>query len=139
MKFLNVCKKIIWLLVLTILISGCNEGITGQSILCSYPYELIQGKCCIDKDNNSVCDGEETNESETSTLKDNINFDHVDNKLISYTLIGVCFLSMLLGILIVIELLFFPFIMQSMSIILLILCGVVLFLILLYKNYNKRR
>ncbi|MHA2390621.1 MAG: hypothetical protein ACXAEX_01525 [Promethearchaeota archaeon] len=90
-----------------------------------------------------VKNGLTTNRNNTftvqDTLKDNINYDHVDNKLISYTLIGVLFLSILLGILLVIELLFFPFIMQSMSTILLILCGVVLFLILLYKNSNKGR
>jgi hypothetical protein len=57
-------KKIILILLLTmIFIIGCSQNIT-----CNTPYILVGGSCCLDKDNNSICD-----KDETKTEPENIN------------------------------------------------------------------
>lgn len=55
-------KKIIFaLLVLTVLIlSGCKEGITGGAVICNKPYMMVGTDCCLDENDNQICDKDET-------------------------------------------------------------------------------
>lgn len=54
-------KIILAFLVLTILIlSGCGESsITGGAVVCNKPYILVGNDCCLDKNDNNVCDKDE--------------------------------------------------------------------------------
>lgn len=56
-------KIILVLLILGILmLSGCKDNITGGTIICNEPYILVGTDCCLDKDGNSICDQDETEE-----------------------------------------------------------------------------
>jgi len=53
-------KIIIAMLVLIVLaLSGCGGGITGGAVICNKPYLLVGDDCCLDKDDNTVCDKDE--------------------------------------------------------------------------------
>jgi len=57
-------KIIIALLVLAVLIlSGCKSGVTGGAVVCNKPYILVGDDCCLDKDDNSICDKDEVEET----------------------------------------------------------------------------
>lgn len=52
-------KKIILIcvLVLVLLIVGC-----GQKVVCNKSYILVGSECCLDQDDNSICDKDEVKE-----------------------------------------------------------------------------
>lgn len=53
-------KIIIALLILAVLVlSGCKSSVTGGTIICNKPYILVGTDCCLDKDDNAVCDRDE--------------------------------------------------------------------------------
>lgn len=53
-------KIIIVLLILAVLVlSGCKSSVTGGAIVCNKPYILVGTDCCLDKDDNAVCDKDE--------------------------------------------------------------------------------
>lgn len=53
-------RIILALLVLAVLVlSGCKSGVTGGAVVCNKPYILVGNDCCLDKDDNSVCDNDE--------------------------------------------------------------------------------
>lgn len=63
-------KIIIALLTLAVLIiSGCKEDITGGAVVCNKPYILVGGDCCLDKDDNSICDKDEIEETEPDPVE----------------------------------------------------------------------
>ena len=56
--------KVILLLFMVLLITGCSyeivsDNITGDSIVCNKPYIRIEDDCCLDKDDNGICDRDE--------------------------------------------------------------------------------
>lgn len=56
-------RTILALLVLVVLVlGGCKGGVTGGTIVCNKPYILVGTDCCLDKDDNSVCDKDEIEE-----------------------------------------------------------------------------
>jgi len=68
---------IIGLLIIISVITGCgNKEITGDSVVnittCNSPYfEYKTGECCLDKDNNRICDSdEEPKEEVTAPVKE---------------------------------------------------------------------
>lgn len=53
-------KIILSLLILSILIlTGCRDNITGGVVVCNKPYLLVGSDCCLDKNDNSICDKDE--------------------------------------------------------------------------------
>ncbi|MBU4501162.1 MAG: hypothetical protein KKA79_01105 [Nanoarchaeota archaeon] len=53
-------KIISILLVLAILaLSGCGGGMTGGAVVCNQPYILVGQDCCLDENDNSICDKDE--------------------------------------------------------------------------------
>jgi len=46
------------------LISGCN-GVTTNAVVCNKPYILVGSSCCLDADDNNICDKDEVEEPET--------------------------------------------------------------------------
>jgi hypothetical protein len=60
------------LIMLTILVAGCST-VEEPKQLCNAPYiEFMAGECCLDADNNSICDSDETvvETTENSTPKE---------------------------------------------------------------------
>ena len=56
-------KIILALLILAVLIlSGCKNDVTGGTIICNKPYMLAGDDCCLDKNDNSICDRDEIEE-----------------------------------------------------------------------------
>ena len=55
--------KIILLSIMILLITGCDYELTGNAtVTCNKPYILVGADCCLDKDDNSICDKDEVNE-----------------------------------------------------------------------------
>ena len=48
--------KIYLILILVLFLVGC------QSVVCEKPYMRFEESCCLDKDNNSICDNDEVKE-----------------------------------------------------------------------------
>jgi len=48
------------LVVAVLVISGFKGGITGGAITCNTPYMLAGTDCCLDANNNKICDKDET-------------------------------------------------------------------------------
>lgn len=54
-------KIIIALLILAVLVlSGCKNSITGGAVVCNKPYILAGNNCCLDENDNKLCDKDET-------------------------------------------------------------------------------
>lgn len=66
-------SKIFFLLILMFFLVGCGtQSPTGQvvkQITCNKPYILVGDDCCLDKDDNSICDKDETTQEETEEPK----------------------------------------------------------------------
>lgn len=73
------------------------------------------------------------------TLKNSLDFDYMQNRLVGYALIGVLVLFSLIIALLVIEVFIYPFLMQSLTNLMLILCGAEIIVFFLYRSYTKRR
>lgn len=59
--------KIISLLLIAFLFTGCNyeivgDNVTGDFIVCNKPYIQVGKDCCLDKDDNGICDKDEVGE-----------------------------------------------------------------------------
>lgn len=50
------------LLIAVLILSGCKSGATGGAVVCSKPYLLVGNDCCLDKNDNQVCDKDEVTE-----------------------------------------------------------------------------
>lgn len=48
------------LVVAVLIISGFPGGITGGTITCNTPYLLVGTECCLDSNDNKICDKDET-------------------------------------------------------------------------------
>jgi hypothetical protein len=48
------------LVVAVLMISGFKGGITGGAITCNTPYMLVGTDCCLDSNDNKICDEDET-------------------------------------------------------------------------------
>jgi len=51
-------KALFCLLVVSLFLYGC--GGESQEVTCNKPYILVGNDCCLDKDDNSICDKDET-------------------------------------------------------------------------------
>jgi len=73
-------KKIILLLILIIFINGCS-----QKIVCNKPYILVGTECCLDNNDNTVCDKDEvlekTEEKPSEQKKLNYTLAQIEIKL----------------------------------------------------------
>ena len=59
-------KKIIILLafIVILILSGCNSQ--SQTVTCNKPYILVGNSCCLDKNDNKICDNDEKEASTTA-------------------------------------------------------------------------
>lgn len=57
------------LLIVVLLLSGCKGGVTGGAVVCNEPYILVGTDCCLDQNDNQICDKDET---------ENLNAEPVD-------------------------------------------------------------
>jgi hypothetical protein len=73
------------------------------------------------------------------TLKDNINYIRSKDNLVLYLLVSWVMLLGMIGVVIIIETIFFPQISIDISPYLLLVLGPIAILILLYRNYRKSR
>jgi len=48
------------LIISALLLSGCKGGITGGAVVCNRPYILVGVECCLDQNDNLVCDKDES-------------------------------------------------------------------------------
>ncbi len=60
----NLMKGIILFLIGLILLSGCVPPVNTPE-KCSTSYSLVNGACCLDKNQNQVCDRDEVQQSQT--------------------------------------------------------------------------
>ncbi|MBI2667981.1 hypothetical protein HYX17_04410 [Candidatus Woesearchaeota archaeon] len=64
-------KKVVIVLFLltTLFISACSKEVVNESSFCKKPYfEFKKGECCLDNNNNSVCDESEPKEEVKSEM-----------------------------------------------------------------------
>lgn len=66
-------KILLIILVLALFLLGCGEEsqITGGAItapVCNSPYILVGTSCCLDQNNNKICDKDETEETSEETV-----------------------------------------------------------------------
>ena len=67
---------IITLIFLAIVISACSQN---QQTVCNKPYILVGNSCCLDKNNNNVCDNDEVKEKTKEELTCNSPYIKVGN------------------------------------------------------------
>ena len=77
-------KNIIVLMCILIFFAGCSnvdlsqmsdsdlERISEKAVVCNSPYIRLGVGCCLDKDQNNVCDVDETNNEQTTSVDDNV-------------------------------------------------------------------
>jgi hypothetical protein len=73
------------------------------------------------------------------TLKDNMEYESSENKIIRFAFIGVAFLVLFLSLIMLVEIVFYPFMLKPLSNLLLISFGMLFFLVVLYKHYFIKR
>jgi len=61
--------------LIIVIISGCNTSQQTQQPVCNRPYILVGTSCCLDQNNNAVCDTDESNRIETATTAKKITTD----------------------------------------------------------------
>lgn len=59
-------SKLLFLLVLIVFLVGCTTGQVTKIPVCNKPYILIGYECCLDKNDNSICDKDENIQSTKS-------------------------------------------------------------------------
>ncbi len=77
----------IWLILVLVFAVACNTQIEN-SPSCSPPSIMVAGECCIDKNNNSVCDDIEAKHSDGKALAVKDNIDSKEQKLKSHVSFG---------------------------------------------------
>lgn len=73
------------------------------------------------------------------TLKDNMDYDSSEIGIIRFAFIGVAFLVLFLNTLLLVEIVFYPFMLNPLSNLLLIFFGILFLLVVLYKHYFTKR
>ena len=53
-----------------VLLSACTTQIEPKQTTCNKPYILVGNNCCLDKDDNSICDKDEQQKIETPEVKE---------------------------------------------------------------------
>ncbi len=60
-------KKIIYLFLFVFLLSGCQISLSlNKPTECQPPLKVIGGQCCLDQDNNNICDPTQESSGQTS-------------------------------------------------------------------------
>ena len=73
----DINKIIIIILIFTVIvISACSQN---QQTVCNKPYILVGNSCCLDKNNNSVCDKDEVGENKKEEVSCNLPYIKVGN------------------------------------------------------------
>lgn len=80
-KYLNVffipfykMRFVILIIILCIFLTGCKlveSEKDSEGIVCNSPYMRHAAECCLDVDNNSICDSDEVVIEDNTTIKDN--------------------------------------------------------------------
>jgi len=52
-------KIISGLLILALFVTSCTNSTTTSKVVCNKPYILVGTECCLDRDDNSICDKDE--------------------------------------------------------------------------------
>ena len=73
------------------------------------------------------------------SLKDNVDYNSSENSIVRFAFIGVAFLVLLLCSLLLVEIVFYPFMLKPLSNLLLIFFGMLFLLVVLYKHYFIKR
>ncbi|MBT3406554.1 hypothetical protein HN419_05305 [Candidatus Woesearchaeota archaeon] len=83
-------KKLYFLLLITIIAAiGCST-VEEPKQLCNAPYiEFMAGECCLDADNNSICDSDEISEDLSTSQPIEVLVEETDNLLIEESLLIV--------------------------------------------------
>jgi hypothetical protein len=71
-------------------------------------------------------------------LKDSIIYEQSQNKLIGYLVLGVILLSLLFGVVILVEMFILTETMESLNFIVLISFGLAFLFVIIFRNYSKR-
>lgn len=94
MKKISFILLVLGLILCLFLISGCGE----QKLVCNKPYIQVGTNCCLDKDDNSICDKDDIGETSTQIIptfmvekcKDNVYFNcirsHITEKELQFDL-----------------------------------------------------
>ena len=76
---------IVLFLSINLILSGCS-GVSGNiikdDIICNSPYLRVGSECCLDQNNNSICDKDEelnNNQKQDTTNYDSTNVQSVDD------------------------------------------------------------
>jgi hypothetical protein len=71
-------------------------------------------------------------------LKDSIIYEQSQSKLVGYLILGVIFISILFGVVVLVEIFMFPETMEPLNTIVLISFGIAFLFIIVFHNYSKR-
>lgn len=72
------------------------------------------------------------------SLKDSIIYEQSQSKLVGYLLLGVILISVLFGVIVLVEMFIFPFTMEPLNHIVLISFGVAFLFVVAYRSYIRR-
>ncbi|MFX1455183.1 MAG: hypothetical protein ACFFDB_07375 [Promethearchaeota archaeon] len=72
------------------------------------------------------------------SLKDNLIYEQSRNKLIGYLMLGIIIISLLFGVIVSVEIFYYPQTMQPLNHLVLISFGLVFLFIVIYRSYSKR-
>ncbi|MFW9895712.1 MAG: hypothetical protein ACFFD7_07900 [Candidatus Thorarchaeota archaeon] len=71
-------------------------------------------------------------------LKDNLIYEQSRNKLIGYLMLGIIIISLLFGVIVSVEIFYYPQTMKPLNHLVLISFGLVFLFIVIYRSYSKR-
>jgi hypothetical protein len=62
--------KIILALLVVLFIFGCSGGYTDNVVVCNKPYIKVGNDCCLDRNDNSICDKDEVVNTDVDKLEE---------------------------------------------------------------------
>lgn len=67
---------LILMLFIVLFVSACTQN---QQVVCNKPYTLVGNSCCLDKNDNKICDNDETTSGKNEEINCNIPYIKVGN------------------------------------------------------------
>ena len=74
------------LIIFAFLVSACSPQVKTQQPVCNKPYILVGNDCCLDKDDNSICDKDEIKEESKAEEPKQITQEEAAEETKTYTI-----------------------------------------------------
>lgn len=67
----------LFIFIFALIISACTTQVQPKQTVCNKPYILVGNNCCLDKDDNSICDSDESKEEVVKEVKSTCNKPYI--------------------------------------------------------------